>query len=147
MTGRRIHGMSKTPIYWLWMGMKERCRNPNHIVFKRYGANGIKVCERWKSFENFYADMGDKPKGKTLDRVNNDGDYSPDNCKWSSYKEQANNRSNSISLELNGKRMSLLRWAEKIGIKPDTLYKRVDKGWPVEKVLSRTKFIPKRPSK
>ena len=74
--------------------MKTRCLNPNNKRFKDYGGRGIMICERWMVFENFLADMGERPEGKTLDRINNDGHYEPSNCKWSTSKEQANNRSN-----------------------------------------------------
>ena len=83
-------GESKT--YYIWCNMRGRCTNVNIQSYQYYGARGIKVCERWASFENFLADMGEKPDGLSLDRINNEGDYSPDNCRWATPKEQALNR-------------------------------------------------------
>jgi hypothetical protein len=92
------HGFSSsdprkvTPIYRTWLGMIQRCTNPQATHFHRYGGRGIKVCERWEKFENFLADMSPRPANKTLDRINNDGNYEPANCQWVTRKQQAQNR-------------------------------------------------------
>ena len=89
-----MHGMFGTPIYYSWTSMKQRCLNSNHQAYKHYGGRGIKICKRWiNSFENFFADMGERPKGKTLDRFpNNDGNYEPKNCRWATPKQQRLNQ-------------------------------------------------------
>lgn len=93
------HGGSGTKEFNCWYAMKSRCLNPNNNRYNRYGGRGIMICDRWlHSFANFIEDMGKMPIGQryTIDRINNDGNYEPSNCKWSTYKEQANNRSNSL---------------------------------------------------
>ena len=96
MDNRIKHGMCKTATYKAWQHLIDRCKNPNDKKYKYYGGRGIKICERWLSenngFVNFFADMGEKPKGLTLERMDNDGNYEPGNCKWATYKEQNNNQ-------------------------------------------------------
>lgn len=90
-TQKEFHGMASTPIYAIYMSMLRRCYNTNHKQYSDYGGRGITVCERWHKFSNFYKDMGERPKNRSLDRINNDGGYSPDNCRWATHKEQRNN--------------------------------------------------------
>jgi len=86
------HGMHKERIYKVWNSMRQRCVNPKTVSYEWYGARGIKVCSRWNNFMNFYIDMGDREDGMTLDRIDNDGDYEPSNCRWVSHKENCQNR-------------------------------------------------------
>jgi hypothetical protein len=135
-TGKKTrHGMCRTRTYISWQMMKGRCLNKNYTEYKRYGARGIKVCDRWMKFENFYKDMGKRPKGKTLDRKDNNKGYYKDNCKWSTPKEQSNNQRTNCLLTHKGKTQNITQWAEELDINRGTLYSRLRNGWSVEKVL------------
>jgi len=122
------HGQSKTKIYNVWRAMRSRCENPNTAAFKRYGARGISVCERWKSFQNFIDDMGECPPNMTLERVDNDGPYSPENCVWASRAQQSRNNSRNRILEIDGVKKSMTEWSEESGIKAGTIWLRLNKG-------------------
>lgn len=89
----KTHGQTRSPEYQSWRGMLDRCRNSKHVSFHRYGGRGISVCKRWLKFENFLADMGKRPAGLSLDRINNDGNYEPSNCRWATDAEQRANKS------------------------------------------------------
>lgn len=95
---RITHGMTGTKTHQTWNAMRHRCRNPNGQDWKDYGGRGITICERWDSFENFLADMGIRPEGRTIDRINVDGNYEPANCRWATRKEQANNTRKMVEL-------------------------------------------------
>lgn len=126
---RKTHGLTKSKIYGVWKSMLRRCEKPNETGFKNYGGRGIKVCERWHIFENFFADMGHAPEeGYTLDRINNDGNYCKENCKWSDWTEQHGNKRNSRYLTAFGKSQSLHAWAREYGCNARTLHNRVYRG-------------------
>lgn len=124
--------------YEAWHGIKRRCYGRNTKVFARYGGRGISVCQRWlDSFDAFLADMGPKPSPwHSIDRINNDGNYEPGNCRWATSTEQNRNRSNNLILTNNGESMPLSQWAERIGLPVSALAKRIDSGIPVDVALS-----------
>lgn len=113
---RKTHGMTKTKIFSLWSSMIERCSNPNKDRYAGYGGRGIYVCDRWKVFENFYADMGERPEGHSLDRIDNDGPYSPENCRWAPIKTQNRNKQRTRFLVVGGVRKPLMAVADELGI-------------------------------
>lgn len=125
----KTHGMSYTKTYASWDTMKGRCYYPGDISYPRYGGKGIAVCERWHNFDNFLADMGLRPDGCTLDRLDNSKDYSKENCRWSTYKVQANNRTNNRRVTVHGETLTVSGWAEKTGLRADTISKRLAAGW------------------
>ena len=132
------HGMRNTPEWKAWRNMKTRCSNPNIEEYHRYGGRGIAVCDAWwGSFLAFYADMGTRPtSGHTLDRIDNDGDYEPENCRWITRKEQAQNRESNHRLTLDGVTRTLAEWANACGVKADTIGRRLRLGWSAEKALT-----------
>lgn len=118
-----------------WYCMWRRCSNPKDKDFHRYGARGISVCDRWRSFENFYADMGDRPSGKTLDRINNDGPYSPENCRWSTTQEQCRNRRSNRRLSVGGESLLIVEWAERAGLDQRIVNNRLWNGVSIERAV------------
>lgn len=127
------HGGCGSSEHAIWHGMIGRCEW-DIINFKRYGGRGIKVCDRWRSsFDNFLADMGPRPVGKSLDRINNDGDYEPANCRWATPREQARNRHNSVTITVNGETMLMIEAAERFGVNYQTIRWRLRAGWSPEK--------------
>jgi hypothetical protein len=115
--------------------MKRRCNNPNAENYPYYGGRGIKVCERWESFENFLHDMGVRPSKMTLDRKDSNGNYEPSNCRWASKADQATNTSRNVILEKDGKKMTVSQWAEELGVNPTSITLRLRRGWSHERAL------------
>ncbi len=126
-----------SPEYKAWGHMIERCRNPNTECFADYGGRGITVCDRWRTYEHFLADMGPRPAGMTLERKDNERGYEPGNCVWATRKQQMRNRRNTKMLTFNGETKGLTEWAEQLGLKKTTLEKRLKLGWTADRALSQ----------
>jgi hypothetical protein len=118
-----------------WRSMLDRCQNPNSAAWSNYGGRGIKVCDRWQSFEAFFADTGVPAPGLTLDRIDNDGPYSPENCRWATRAEQRANQSTCHYVEYQGERRLLRHWAELKGLSEKTLLGRMRRGWTLEAAM------------
>lgn len=132
----RTHGMSRTLTYRVWYSMKKRCKNPKDIRFKHYGGRGIIYCERWEKFENFISDMGHPEAGLSLDRINNNGNYEPSNCRWATKREQSNNRRTGVKLTYNDVTLSISEWARALNICVSTFRDRMTAGFADEKLFS-----------
>lgn len=130
------HSKSYTPEYKVWGNMRERCELPSNHAYDRYGGRGIKVCDRWKSFENFLSDMGNRPSSAhSLDRIDNDGDYEPSNCRWATRKEQNRNRRSNRFIPYGDSRVTISEASEITGIKEVTISARIRKGWPEDRLF------------
>ena len=117
------------PTYQAWINMIRRCNNPKMENYPHYGGRGIRVCERWLRFENFLADMGDRPDGLSLDRENNDGNYEPGNCRWADAFQQCNNKQRNRLIELGGRTQTVAQWVRELGLKRCTVEARLHRGW------------------
>jgi hypothetical protein len=124
-------GLKKTGTYNSWSAMIQRCTNPNSPVYSFYGGRGISVCQRWRRFDNFLMDMGERPKGKTLDRKNNQGNYEPENCRWITMWEQCRNFRRNVWITVGNETMILQDWADKLGVHEENLRRWYHAGiWP-----------------
>lgn len=140
---KRKHGKRHSKLYPIWVAIKMRCENPNNTAYKNYGARGITVCDEWKNnFGSFYEwsirngyDENAKFMRCTIDRIDNNGNYEPGNCRWISMKKQCNNRRSNIFLEYNNEKHTVAEWSEIIGVSCPVLYARIKKGWSVGEVL------------
>lgn len=142
--GKITHNMSNTRFYDIWKGMKQRCLNVNNKDYSNYGARGITICEKWMTFENFKNDMLENyykhadqygEKDTTIDRIDVDGNYEPDNCRWSTQKVQHHNKTNNKIIKFKGKEYIASDLAREYSLKPVTLFNRLNLGWDIEKAL------------
>lgn len=137
----RTHGhakkIGKSVEYMTWLNLIARCDNPKNPAYPRYGGRGIRVCHRWNDFAKFIQDMGQRPSPEhSIDRIDNNGDYSPDNCRWATRSQQCRNRSNTLCVTIREESVPLIDLCGSFGISPDTLRWRLRAGWPVEKALN-----------
>lgn len=135
--GKNGTGGNGSRTYISWTQMRQRCLNPHHTFYAEYGGRGITVCARWvNSFENFLADMGERPMGMSLDRIDVLKGYSPENCRWLSQKGQCRNKRDNLLLTYNGKTLCASEWAEITGLPQSTICKRYRSGWDAERTLT-----------
>lgn len=135
---RLTHGGTGTRLYNIWKSIRERCKTPSCSSFKNYGGRGISIYEEWSSFATFkeWALSHGYSEGLTIDRIDVNGNYEPDNCRWATYKAQANNKRNNRYIEYKGQVKTLTEWAEKYNIKAATLWARLNRGTDIEKALT-----------
>lgn len=139
------HGMSKHPMYLAWCRIKDRCYNRRHTYYPRYGGRGIGLCERWMDFTKFYSDnIQSWRAGLTIERIDNNGQYEPDNCRWATRAEQSRNRSNTVLMTLGDVTQPLSVWSEFVGIPQNTLRTRKRAGWSDEKALTTPHVVSSR---
>lgn len=129
------HGMTRSREYRAWEAMLRRCRRPTDSAYMNYGGRGIRVCGRWTKFEAFFEDMGECPPGMTIDRIDNDGDYEPGNCRWATVKQQGQNKRNNVLLTWQGQTLCVAEWARRRGLSDGTIRSRIKRGWSVERAL------------
>ncbi len=130
------HGKFGTRVHKIWDGMVQRCHNENSRDYPNWGGRGIRVCDRWREFVNFYEDMGDPLDGWSLDRIDNNGPYSKSNCRWATWKTQHNNKRNNRFLVFQNQKMTVSQWATITGLTKATLEWRLNNGWSVERALT-----------
>lgn len=128
----KTHGLTKSRTYRIWSAMKVRCYRKSSKDYANWGGRGIRVCDRWHSFENFLLDMGEARQGMSIDRINNDGDYEPGNCRWVGCEIQARNTRSNVVIEWRGEKKCVSEWAESIGVPVKALRRRLRLGWSVD---------------
>jgi hypothetical protein len=131
------HGERQSGAYSSWAAMKSRCSNPKNVGYSRYGGIGVTVCERWQNFENFLSDMGPRPPGHTIDRIDGSGNYEPGNCRWASRQRQSENRPGFCKdITHNGITDTISGWARRIDCDREALSGRIESGWPIREALT-----------
>lgn len=131
-----FHGNRSSPLYSMWARMHQRCANQKMAQWPDYGGRGIRVCARWRSFTAFVADMGARPPGGTIDRIDNDGNYEPGNCRWATRVEQGRNKRTNHMVQTGDRRVPLAEAAELTGIAASTIRTRLRRGWPEHQAVS-----------
>ena len=137
------HDVASHELYFSFKSIFHRCNNPKNPKYKDYGGRGIKVCERWSErdgFLHFLEDMGERPEGMSLDRIDNNSGYAPENCRWATQKEQCNNRRDTIKVEFNNKTQSLQEWADEVHLSRTTIFNRLKRGWDFEEAITLKPF-------
>ena len=127
---------NRFPGYTSWLSMKARCRNKNHDHYAEYGGRGIRICRRWMWFKNFWADMGPRPNGMSLERIDFNGNYEPSNCKWATHTEQMRNTRRNKHHTISGVTKTVGEWARHYGVKYPTVIQRIKAGWGIERALT-----------
>jgi hypothetical protein len=144
---RTLRGMGGSTEYRIWANMRDRCMRKKCPAYRYYGGRGIRICRRWDSFAAFYEDMGPRPAGKSLDRIDNDGDYKPGNCRWATVEEQANNKRQNVKLTHRGVTRTLAEWDRHLGLVVGAMHYRVTvAGWSTAKACS-TRSLAQHPDK
>lgn len=143
---RITHGRWGTPTHHTWHSMVARCTNPKSPSYRWYGALGIVVCAEWMTFDGFLSDMGERPKGTTLDRIDVNGHYQRDNCRWADVKQQARNKTTNVNITYGGETFCVSEWAERLGVKPRALMSRLDMGWTHDRVIETPVKVYRRKS-
>lgn len=123
------------PLYTVWQSMRDRCRNPNNRQWNRYGGRGIDICPQWDDFRTFVSDMGERPPGTSLDRIDNEKGYSPDNCRWATRKEQQRNQSRAVYVTIDGEVYRAVELAERYGVNYQAVIARSKRGLPFDLVV------------
>lgn len=131
------HGMTKTDTYRVWRKLFERCYNPKDKAYAYYGGRGISICERWYEFINFLSDMGLRPKRMQIDRINNNGNYEPSNCRWATSRQNNNNRRDNLKIEYQGESHTIREWSDKTGIKYNVIHLRLYRRWPIDSIFTK----------
>lgn len=134
------HGKARTKEYRIWLGMRHRCLNKNSKIYKYYGARNIKICKRWNNFKNFIYDIGLCPSSNhSLDRINNNGDYKPSNCRWATKLEQSHNRRTNILIKINGISKPLRQWCIEKNHSYCCVRSRIRRGWRLSDIFKDNK--------